>query len=934
MPLIELLTIEGGAAIGKSILKLWLKDPIASDVGASILDVVKTRVSDQVAQKRSARQFEAIGEKVAEQLLPIFESESARLDEGSCKAVVFALVETLNTAGISAELLAEHNLDPTRYAKYLLGAAPSTARQFSSDEHALYERSVREASQYIVDIASQLPAFTEQTLAQVLKREGVLLERTEQILQEVRKLREQLNPAEAAAHFELDYRRAVTRNLDVLELFGTDVSSTSRRHRLSTAYITLSVEPQAQLPAGQEARLSPAGSAVDPSEEEDERPVIPVSEALTQSSHWLIRGLAGSGKTTLLKWIAVQAATQSFTGSLAAWNTMLPFYIRLRQHVQQKLPTPETFPMLISPAIAEAIPRGWANDILASGRALVLVDGVDEVPEGQREDVRIWLNDLVGAYPEARFIITSRPYAITEGWLDNRLFADAELQQMSLDDIDAFIDHWHTAVKEEVQVPEEKAQLEPLALQLKGEIQRHHALRNLAATPLLCAMLCAMNRDRRQQLPKDRIELYEACCSMLLERRDLEQHIPLNDYPSLSYRQKCVLLEDLAYWLIRNGWSEIKTTEADERFQVKLQNLPEEHQGISGTKIRRLFVERTGMLREPVDGRLDFTHRTFQEYLAAKAALDQGDIGVLVNNATDDQWREIIILACGRALTPDREKLLTQLLERGDTEKEQQYQLHLLAVSCLETAPELGQELRAAVQQRLVQLVPPKKVADAKALAAAGDLAVPYLAQGLKYSATVTVACARALTLIGTEAALQLLETYTHDTRPSVKAEMLRAWDSFDPADYDKRIVSRIYPGTKISLSSSPRKSILRLFTRFTELDLSGCWQFSDLRPLAGLTQLTALDLSTRDGIDDLRPLAGLTRLASLDLGGCWQVTDLAPLAGLTQLTSLNLSGCVQITDLAPLAGLTQLTSLNLSGCVKTIDLAPLAGLTGLQIMR
>ena len=47
----------------------------------------------------------------------------------------------------------------------------------------------------------------------------------------------------SAARFEEDYRRAVIRKLDELELFGVDAPATSRRHRLSIAYITLSVEP-------------------------------------------------------------------------------------------------------------------------------------------------------------------------------------------------------------------------------------------------------------------------------------------------------------------------------------------------------------------------------------------------------------------------------------------------------------------------------------------------------------------------------------------------------------------------------------------------------------------------------------------------------------------------------------------------------------------
>src|SRR5437016_12069120 len=128
---------------------------------------------------------------------------------------------------------------------------------------------------------------------------------------------------------------------------------------------------------------------------------------------------------------------------------------------------------------------------------------------------------------------------------------------MDLFDIYSFIDHWHKAVREELYEDEEKTELEFVAKHLKEDVKRTASLRNLATNPLLCAMLCALNHYRRQQLPEDRIELYEACCSLLIERRDKERRIELSeDYPALKYRQKRLFLEDLAYWMIKNDWSE------------------------------------------------------------------------------------------------------------------------------------------------------------------------------------------------------------------------------------------------------------------------------------------------------------------------------------------------------------------------------------------
>ena len=73
MPLLEVLAVDVGASIAKAILKRWLGDsgPIP-DTASSIVDVLKTRTADRLVQRRAERQFEAIGEKVGESLLPLF----------------------------------------------------------------------------------------------------------------------------------------------------------------------------------------------------------------------------------------------------------------------------------------------------------------------------------------------------------------------------------------------------------------------------------------------------------------------------------------------------------------------------------------------------------------------------------------------------------------------------------------------------------------------------------------------------------------------------------------------------------------------------------------------------------------------------------------------------------------------------------------------
>jgi hypothetical protein len=314
MPLLEAVAIGVGGAIAKSILKVWVGD----DVSSSIADVLKAKTSDVLAQRRGQRQFDTIGEKIGESLLPLFESEGSRLDEGSRIAVAHEVAAAFNTSKLSSELLAKRNLDPTELARHILASHSINEQPFSDTEKAFYQRIIHESCAYIVDIASQLPAFSERSFAEVLKREDVLIARTDEILQEIHPLRQQLDPTTESGRFEEDYRKGVVRKLDELQLFGTDVSTVSRRHRLSVAYITLSVERKLPpLSTNKQTVNSMDSDMLESSEEEPVRDIVSVDTALAGSRCLLIRGEAGSGKTTLLQWIAVKSASKSFEKPLA-----------------------------------------------------------------------------------------------------------------------------------------------------------------------------------------------------------------------------------------------------------------------------------------------------------------------------------------------------------------------------------------------------------------------------------------------------------------------------------------------------------------------------------------------------------------------------------------------------------------------------------------
>jgi predicted NACHT family NTPase len=249
--------------------------------------------------------------------------------------------------------------------------------------------------------------------------------------------------------------------------------------------------------------------------------------------------------------------------------------------------------------------------------------------------------------PDARFVVTSRPAAAPQDWLDSEEFLVAELLPMSNSNIDVFVRRWFAAVREGVLDSDARQGPDALESSLIGAISARLHLRRLAGYPLLCALICALYRDRKSQLPGSRMELYDVALQMLLERRDAEREI--SDMNHLSRTSKLLLLGDIAYWLVRNNWSDANTREVIDRIDKKLLSMSTVKE--SGDSVYRHLVERTGLLREPAYARTDFVHRTFQEYLAAKAAVEDGDIGVLADHAHLDtgmkllSWRLVTVHA-------------------------------------------------------------------------------------------------------------------------------------------------------------------------------------------------------------------------------------------------------------------------------------------------
>jgi hypothetical protein len=870
-----------GVAAVKIACKIWLRDhAVAEDASLEVTDILQAKISDERSRRRVQRQFDQLEETVADRITAVLGHEFRGLDEGERTAAILAARQALSHARLTDADLFDADLDPMYLERHIRRGARGATRDLSEVGSALYDRLLTECCTDIVELTTALPEFGPAAFVEILRRETKLIDMVRDLLERV-PAREVGGPLDTAdAEFAAAYRAQVVNRLDRLRLFG--VTQLTQRYPLSVAYVSLNVT------VGGRSRDARAPGAVSfgsgrLDEQKGTDSVVRIEGALNRSSRLLIRGEAGSGKTTLLQWLAVRSARYDFGEPLAQWNALVPFFIQLRQYVGRELPEPAEFVRHVGRHLVEKVPRNWASDLMASGLALVLIDGVDELPGRQRTGARRWLRELIEDFPQARYIVTSRPAAVRKGWLEADGFLCADLEPMSPTDVDCFVTKWHEAVRNDSVDGDVTADLDLCAQKLREALAQRRHLRQLATSPLMCALLCALHYDRRTQLPRDRMEIYDAALEMLLERRDAERGVT-EEIPVISRRRKMIILQAIAYWLVRNGWSDAARGRAIDQVRNCLTTMPDVR--AEPSVVLQTLMERSGILREPDPGRVDFVHRTFQEYLAARAVVDAGDLGVLLQHAHDDLWHEVVVLAVGYAGEAAREELLGGLLALAEAAPvDKRDRLHLVALACLETAPQVSAQPRQEIEQRTARLLPPTTVAQAEAIAKSGEFGLELLMGQQIRTTRQKTAAIRAASLIGGDQALNFIEACSRRPTKATIEELLRSWTRFDPEAFARVILAKVDVGPFLSITDPGLLPSLR-FIQPQLLTLSFASGYGDISPIEPLGKLRYL--SVRDPLlTRLAPLRECSALESLELWETGRI-DLAELCECVNLKKLD----------------------------------------------
>ncbi|TYB44226.1 NACHT domain-containing protein [Actinomadura chibensis] len=823
-------------------------------------------------------------------------------DDGD--AVVDAVTRTLMALGdITWDVLRDVYADPERLADALTEAADDPAGALSERGRRLYELMIGPCATQLVEYFTRNPDFTARTLLEIFRKLGELDERLP-------------GGDRVALPFEERYRELLSRLHRNTRLFGLALPEEDAEYPLDTAYVQLSTRVR----TGRGTRDADGG------ERPATAPGRPFESLLATSSRVLLIGSAGAGKSTLLKMLTLNLCRDRLPEQLQSWRDVVPFPLRLRRFLRNghlDLPAPETFPEQAVRMLQGTTPRGWASELLRGGRAAVLLDGLDEVPSRCRRAVLDWLRELEEAFPAARFVVTSRP----AGELDEeqrvlrrRGYVTTTLDPMTPLQVDRFIDRWYGSAR----VVSADADDRPDRAQaLKGALFKRRDLSRLATNPLLCGVLCALNRVRSAELPRGRIALYRAALEMLLENLDRERGVP-EDTVALSYVQSEAFLANMAMWMTHNFRRTIPERDALNLIEDLLPSVRVNFsdpagqtggQGAAALVLRRL-VERSGVLQ--FDGDLmEFCHPSFQDYLAGIEVFRKNYVDELLRNADDPLFQDVLIMVVGQQQREDqRQKLILQgLVSRAEQHggSAEARRLWLLAAACIADVDIVDPELSERIRGKTRGLLPPRNADEAAGLAAAGEFVLDLLAEaidGRPPRGEQAAATVLAIRLVGGPQTLGMLKRFREHHSDTVRAEVVRAWyDSQTPEAFALEILAGMdLTGIPVVVQDPSYLPHLASVSRLTHLEVSCA--LTDAEELAPLRTLRVLDLSGT-AVADLGPLAGLTRLEKLSLVDA-PVVDVSPLAKLTKLRSLDLEG-TRVRDVSPLARLNALRDLNIA---------------------
>jgi formylglycine-generating enzyme required for sulfatase activity len=497
------------------------------------------------------------------------------------------------------------------------------------------------------------------------------------------------------ARAEETYRRCIAdrcKDLPLQDVGDSPTGGESESLGLAEVYIGLDTRRNAPVEAIDRALANAAQGRFDglallqsakPSVTRDvDARAVSALEAAILNRHLVLTGEPGSGKSTFIDHLTHALALRRWE-CLPGWpereRNALPIPVILRDFThwlgEREKPVQAGANLLwdyIRHDLGQwqlSAAAGVLEKALEDGRAVVLLDGLDEVPaddEAPADDetrltlVKNSVQRFVERYRNNRHLVTCRVLSYQEPhWqLPERTFPDVELARFTAEQIDRFITAWYREVGSKWRRLS-PADIPVLAGKLRRAVRRKELWR-LAPNPLLLTVMALVHSQKRE-LPEKRALLYDAAVDILLQDRAPDKRLKapqlreLLDEVDRDFNDLKAVLEQLAF--DTHGGGAVRDAEDGAPIDTLtlLERVAALHPKESHDWAKRLLKSlelRSSLLLGRKNRVYSFPHRTFQEFLAgvhlARFAGDQfAREAARLAGELPTYWREIVLLAVG-----------------------------------------------------------------------------------------------------------------------------------------------------------------------------------------------------------------------------------------------------------------------------------------------
>ena len=425
---------------------------------------------------------------------------------------------------------------------------------------------------------------------------------------------------------------------------------------------------------------------------------LDIFSAIAAFPKTILLGPPGSGKSTVARCIAMCHAAKAADLGLAMgpkdlglWpeEPLTPLYVELRDlfssdyipHADRSSSKIDAghFVRYLTEKMLEG--DGDLSDVIQAdmreGRAILIFDGLDEAStlagtfgttELRIQQMKSMMQSISNRFPKIKILVTSRPAAYSDwslpGFESVRLLPLNDVERAEIVEKTLFY-LGHTT-----------DQLKELAAQLLSQFGK--VPREILHQPLFVSLLAALFSKNNLEIPPSKAELIESSIRLLIGNWS-ETRLGGRTTEDLFHYSEDEIYSKLASVAFR-AHSESSTYEdegSDIAFGVVLEEFYDSERSVPQNEIMKFLMTQSGILLSPAQNRVRFSHRLFQEYLAARHVFDLPDGAKRVAELFfryPDVWSEPVLFfynVCSNSARQDRQfDLLQYLLNQGFDDKE------------------------------------------------------------------------------------------------------------------------------------------------------------------------------------------------------------------------------------------------------------------------